>query len=701
VIEYRLLGALEAGVNGHAIKVGGYRQRTLLVMLLLRANQPVPRDVLVDQLWGEYPPPGAQHTLEVYISRLRKTLDEAAGNQQVLTRPGAYLLRAEDEQIDARRFERLAGQGRQALAANAPAEAAAQLRRALALWRGAALADLSDEPFAQPEIARLEDLRADVIEDRIDADLALGRHADVVGELRSLVAACPLRERRQEQLMVALYRCGRQPDALAAYRSARRAMVDELGIEPGPALQRAERAILEQAAWLDPPPRAAPPAAHPPRTRRRRLLVAAGTTLAVTLALLVTGLPSGSGGSLPRTAGPNTVGAINGSQNALSGVVTGTGRPGGVAYAAHAVWITDSSDNLLLRADPAHQVIDRIPVGRGPAGVAAGDGEIWVANELDGTVSEVNPGAGMVVATIPVGNGPAAIAFGFGSVWVGNQTDNTLSRIDPGSGRVIATLPLGSAPAGLAAGPRGMWVTCADTGRLLLIDPVGNRVSRTFPIGGSPDGVAVGAGSVWVADSGRTVTQVDPVTGRWWVIGTGRAPADAAPAGLAYADGAVWAAESLSGNIARIDPRTGTVRLIHVGNEPAELAAAGHSILATVLPSLASHRGGTLTVVTQVAAHDLPADTAVAWTTTLWQILSMTNDGLVGYRRVSGPAGDTPVPDLAAALPVPTDGGRTYTFRLRRGIRYATGAVVKPEDFRRALERVFIINHGTGPAMSE
>ena len=207
------------------------------------------------------------------------------------------------------------------------------------------------------------------------------------------------------------------------------------------------------------------------------------------------------------------------------------------------------------------------------------------------------------MATIRVGNGPAAIAFGFGSVWVGDQTDNTLSRIDPGSGRVVATVPLGSAPADLAAGPQGMWVTCADTGRLLLIDPARNRVSRAFPIGGSPGGVAVGAGSVWVADSGRTVTRLDPVTGRWQVIRTGHAPAGATPAGLAYTGGAVWAAEGLSGSIARIDPHTGAVRLIHVGNEPTELAAAGRSVLATVLPSLASHRGGTLTVVAQFPAH--------------------------------------------------------------------------------------------------
>ena len=190
VIDYRLLGPIEVGLNGDVLDIGGRRQRALLAILLLSANEPVSRDVLVDRLWGGSPPAGAQHTLEVYVSRLRKTLESAAGCQVVLTRPGAYVLRTRRERIDVRRFEGLAGEGRRALAADAPGLAAAELRAALALWRGAPLADLSDELFAQVEIARLEELRAGVIEDRIEADLALGRHADVVSELRC-AGCCP------------------------------------------------------------------------------------------------------------------------------------------------------------------------------------------------------------------------------------------------------------------------------------------------------------------------------------------------------------------------------------------------------------------------------------------------------------------------------------------------------------------------------
>jgi len=703
LIDYRLLGPIEAGLDGHALDIGGQKQRALLAILLLSANEPVSRNVLVDRLWGDHPPVGAQHTLEVYVSRLRKTLEPTAGGPVVLARPGAYVLRTPEERIDIRRFERLAAQGRRALEEDTPDRAAADLREALALWRGAPLSDVSQEQFARGEIARLEEMRAGVTEDLIDADLALGRHGDLVGELQALVAAHPLRERLHQQLMIALYRCGRQAEALAVYRSARQTLVHELGIEPSPGLKRVERAILAHDVSLEPPARAvrrqtiARPESRAPRwaagSRRARLLAAAVMTLAVLLALLVSNSSQGPGGSAVTAAGPETVGVIDTARGVVMGAVTGIGRPAGLAYGAGAVWITDSSHDLLLRVDSAHQVVDRIPVGRGPAGVTTGGGLVWVANEFDGTVSEVSPAAGVLVGTITVGNGPEAIASGYGSVWVANLTDNTLSRIDQDSGNILATIPLGSAPTGLAAGDHGIWVTSAETGRLLFVDPRTSRVSRAFSVGVSPSGVAFGAGSVWVADSAGTVARVDPATGRARTILAG-----GSPAGIVYASGAVWVAGSDRGSVARIDPRTGSVRLTHVGSEPTALAAAGRDVLATVLPSLASHRGGTLRAFSGLAKDMSPGDLATAWNYPAWQVFSITNDGLVAFRHVGGTAGSTVVPDLAIALPVPADNGTAYTFRLRPGIRYSSGALVRPEDFRRALERVFRINQGAGPA---
>jgi YVTN family beta-propeller protein len=720
VIDYRLLGPLEVAVNGHAVDVGGLKQRTLLAILLLHANQPVHRDVLIDQLWAEHPPAGAEHAVEVYIWRLRKALESAAGSQGVLTRPGSYLLQAAEEQVDVARFERLAEAGRRALAAEDPGRAAADLGEALALCRGPLLADFRSEPFAQTEIARLEELRAGVVEDRIEADLALGRHASVVSELEVLVAVQPLRERLHQQLMIALYRCGRQADSLAVYQKARRTLVADLGIEPGESLRRLERAILEQDPSLEPPPTTRSSQAlnlvdgsrprHPavvtaravdsvaqrdrPRISARiggKWLLAVAGALAATIAVLV---PVATHGSAQLAAGPDTVGVIDVGQTDVSAVVTGVGRPNGVAYGAGAAWVTDSADNFLLRVDSAGQVIDRIPVGSGPAGVTVGDGEVWVANELDGTVSEVNPGAGTQVATIGVGVGPDAIAFGYGSVWVANVTSDSLSRIGAATGQVVATIPLSGAPAGVAVGDGAVWVTTQETGELLRVDPGNDRPSQAIAIGQSPDGLAVGGGSVWVADTGGTVSRFDPRTGKVRTIKVGGAPAD-----VAYSGGAVWVANSVSGSVSRIDPGAGTTRIIHVGNEPTDLAAVGNDVWATVLPSLASHRGGTLTIVAlQPPGHPtLPTDPAVAYYTQTWQMLTITNDGLVGYRQVGGLAGDQLVPDLATALPVPADGGRTYTFHLRPGIRYSTGALVRPEDFRWAIERVFMIDKQQNP----
>ena len=258
MIEFRVLGPLEASVDGAPVKLGPPQQRALLALLLLNANEVVSRDRLVDGLWGERPPATAAKLVQVYVSALRKVLDAGV----LLTRTPGYLLRVAPGALDLDRFQRLAREGSAALAAGAAEAASESLREALELWRGPALADLTDAPFAHAEIARLDELRLAALCDRIEADLALGR-VDVVGELAALIAEHPLRERLRGQLMLALYRSGRQADALAAYQDARRTLVDQLGIEPGRELRELEQAILRQDPTLDPSPaaeRAAEPA---------------------------------------------------------------------------------------------------------------------------------------------------------------------------------------------------------------------------------------------------------------------------------------------------------------------------------------------------------------------------------------------------------------------------------------------------------
>ncbi len=258
-IQFRILGPFEARKAGRPLQLGGARQQSLLAILVLHANQVVPRDRLIADLWDREPPETAGKMIQNYVSQLRKLLEPEDASrmrlQQVLvTRTHGYELVIDPDQIDAKLFERLVEEGRRELAGGVPGRAAELLREALGLWRGPVLADFVYEPFAQGEIARLEELRLTAIEDRIEADLALGRHADVVGELESLAAQHPLREPLRGHLMLALYRSGRQAEALDVYQKTRELLVDRLGIEPTPALKRLERAILLQDPALEPVP---------------------------------------------------------------------------------------------------------------------------------------------------------------------------------------------------------------------------------------------------------------------------------------------------------------------------------------------------------------------------------------------------------------------------------------------------------------
>jgi DNA-binding SARP family transcriptional activator/tetratricopeptide (TPR) repeat protein len=255
-MEFRILGPLEVcDEGGRTLDIGG-KQRALLALLLLNANEAVSTDRLIEDLWDGNPPDTAAKALQVYVSQLRKLL----GRDRLQTRPPGYLLRVEPDELDVERFRRLQDNGK--------------LQEALSLCRGPPLSDFADERFAQAEIGRLEELRLACLEERIEQDIAEGRHADLVGELEALVAKQPLRERLRAQLMLALYRSRRQAEALEAYQQARKALVDELGIEPSPELQDLERRILRQDATLELEPR---PSARPagPSTRH-----AAGTFVA-------------------------------------------------------------------------------------------------------------------------------------------------------------------------------------------------------------------------------------------------------------------------------------------------------------------------------------------------------------------------------------------------------------------------------------
>jgi YVTN family beta-propeller protein len=690
-VEFKLLGPIEVRIGGAVVPVDGAKQRALLALLLLHANEVVSRDRLIDELWGEVRTPGAGHRLETQVSRLRKTLEL---NGQLVGGRGGYALAVDPMRIDAYRFERMLEEGRSAAATGLTAEAAQTLREALALWRGGALADLAYERFARSEIERLEELRVAAIEERVDLELALGRHREVVAELDALAAKNPLRERLRAQLMLALYRSGRQGEALEAYQEYRRDLSEELGLEPGPGLQQLELAILHRDPALTPPHSPAAPsaleadaakAARPePRSRLRVLLAGVVlAALAATAALIAT---TGGGPATETLIAGDSVGAI-GPSGRLAGPSVALGSsPSVLAAGAGAIWTANYNSGTVSRVDPhTHAVVETIPGVLTPSGLAVAANDVWVTDSFAGTVSRIDPTVDQVVQTIPVGNAPTGAAAGNGSVWVVNSNDGTLTRIDPSSGEVLATIALGAGATSVATGLGGVWVSDAAGDRVFRVDPQTDHVTAAINVGTGPTGLAVGYGSVWVANSlDGTVSRIDPQTNT--ITATVNA-GDGAGA-VAIGDGGVWVSSQYAGTVSRIDPVSdAVVRTVRVGNRPQGLAVAAGLVWVGMRTAANGHRGGTLRVVTggQVDTVD------PVLTQNLGAALPLTYDGLTSYQRVGGSGSLQLVPDLAVSLPSATDGGTTYTFELRRGIRFSDGELVRPEDFRRALERDLVL----------
>ncbi len=702
--DYRILGPIEVSAGGRVIEIGGPRLRRLLAILLLHANEPVPRGTLVDDLWGDEPPTGAQGSLEVYISRLRKAL----GSPVLLTRPGAYYLLVGDGELDAEQFEQLVGQGRSELAQNKPGPAAASLRAALRLWRGPAFGDLGDESFAQVEAGRLEELRLGATEDRIEADLALGRHADVVGELEALVAAHPLRERLHGQLMVALYRNGRQAEALDAYRAARQMLVRELGLEPGPALQRLEGAILRQDPALDPPGTGAaltPPGPVPPglalagsaawpRTRRTRLAAIAAAAAGVLAASLLIGFRGPPAGQAT-LAGASGLVAVDTASDQIVHATRLAGAPGAVSGGSGSVWVADPGGGNVSRVDPGSGAeVDRILVGGGPGSITSGAGAIWVASTVDATVTRIDPATEAVTQTIPLpGANPGAIAYGAGGLWVADPVARELFEVDPATGSPRRTLPLDLQPSALAAADGALWVAGYDTGTIEKVDPVSGRATARVHVGNGPVAFAAQAGSLWVANSlDATVSRVDPVA----LAVTATIPVGSGPAALAAGTGSVWVANRYAGTVSRIDPRRNqSVASLAVGGAPTSLITGPGRLWVAVAAADGSHRGGTLTIAaaatldTSAPATNTSIDPAFFYYTFSPQFGGLAYDTLVTFQRSVGADGLRIVPDLALAIPAPSDSGATYAFRIRPGIRYSDGQTLRAGDFRRAIERLF------------
>ncbi len=702
-MEFGLLGPVEVEDEGRLIPLGSAKQRALLAILLLHGNEVVSRDRLINDLWGERPPESASHSLEVYVSRLRKALQPDGGESLLVTRPGGYALRLGSEQLDLSRFEHLAESGRSALAAGNYDTAAVQLREALSLWRGPALGDLAYEPFARPEAERLEEQRLAALEERIEAELALGRHAALIGELESLSREHPLRERLRGQLMLALYRCGRQAEALEAYRKTRHHLLDELGIDPSPALRRLEQAILRQDPALElsgqlPADEDGRPPIEPVARKGRRLSIpnwrsaglavaVAGLLIAVAAAATVV-LTGRSTRSLDRIDA-NAVGIVDPHGGRIRKELLLDATPAQLATGAASVWAVSPNSQTVSRIDPASvRVTQTIDVGGGPGGIAFGGNALWVANSLDGTVFRIDPGTNRVVDRIPVGNVPTAVAAGFGSIWTTNSGDLSVTRLNAKTGRHLKTIATGDVGRGIAAGGDAVWVSDDAAGRVSRIDPQTNVVTDRISVGNGASALAYGEGSVWVANGlDGTVSRINPVTDVPITL-----PVGGNPGRITIAGKDVWVSDEARNRIVRIDPqRNRVVASIETGNRAAGMTVAAGRIWVAAQAVGPPHRGGTLRIISTGFLGPLDPNGDYS----IWNLLIVTNDGLTAFKRVGGVDGSELVPDLATSLPKPSDGGRTYVFRVRAGIRYSNGRIVRPADFRYSLERLFAL-HSVG-----
>jgi ABC-type transport system substrate-binding protein/DNA-binding SARP family transcriptional activator len=683
-VEFSILGPISARADGREVTLGGPKLRALLTILLLRANEVVPRDRLIEGLWGERVPASASHTLDDYVSRLRKAL----GAGRIQTQAPGYRLRVDPGELDLDRFEALLAEGRASLAAADPAGALATFDRALALWRGPALADVVLELVGERDAEGLEERRVLAIELRMDAALALGGDADLVAELETLVRAHPFRERLLHALMLALYRSGRQAEALEAYQAARRRYAEELGLEPGPLVRELEQQILLHDPGLALGRRPAPTRAHRRKVAAGLAGAAAAAMVAVAVVFAVIAIPGGGSRSPAASASPRLLGIGLGSGGSGRAVAL-RGAPAVLAGDGGSVWLADPDAGTVSRVDAdAGREVQRVALGGNPAVMAVAGGSVWVAGVPGETVTRIDRETEAVTQTVRLsGASTSAIAADADAdaVWVADAVGDRLVRIDPATGEIRGTVGLGLSPTALAVGAGGVWVADYGASSVAEVDAASGQTLVTVSPGKGPVAIAVGADGVWVANAlDSTVSRIDPASGA--VVAT--VPVPSGPIALAATGGSIWVASRYAGMVSEIDARTNTVvRRRDVGGSPTALSVAGDTLWVGMRPRVA-RSGGRLVLLSQ---EPVSVDPGRASHMSPFQSTGFVHDGLVAFNHASGPAGLQLVPDLAVALPAPTDGGRTYTFRLRPGIRYSDGRPVRAGDFRRGIERSFFL----------
>jgi DNA-binding SARP family transcriptional activator len=606
-VEYRVLGPLEVVDEGEPVSLGRLKERLVLAVLLLHANEFVSRERLIDELWGPAPPATARKAVNVYVSKLRQTLARD-GHDPIATADGGYRLVVDRDLLDADRMRRIVADARERMADGESEAASLLLQEALGFWRGPTLAGLALESFGRAEVAQLDELRLTLLMDRIDCDLARGRHEHVLGELQVLVREHPLRERLRAQQMLALYRADRQADALEVYQEARHDLMDELGIEPSESLQRLQQAVLRHDPALEAPAGtaaangavpvpaetdAAAPAAVSPRSRprrlalRRRYLVVAGLAAVAAAAALVAFFSTRGSGLRPPSSplsyvGPNDVASIDPATGKIS--VGGGGlKPGPMAVVGETLWIVGRRgigryDLRARHGMPPLQLgpgLEDIAVdAQGHAWVSGREPVVtWIGRVADGTGPYETPVVSTERIRVPL-PGAGAEAVGGGYLWVisdpRGRTGESVSLIDVRRRRLASKISLGRQTTAIAYGYRSAWIATYDpqdsTAWLSRVRPGSNPIESLeleSQDGAGPLAVAVGEGSVWVITSRGNLLGIDSRT----LQIVHRTPMIAEqPTLLAVGAGSVWTTDHKNYGVSQVNPRTDKiVRSIPLG----------------------------------------------------------------------------------------------------------------------------------------
>ena len=684
-VRVSLTGVVSLTVGGTTIaedSFPGRQGRLLFARLVLADNAAIPRDELAELLWPSGPPATWEKALSVLVSKLRALLAESGLDAQsaLVNVAGCYRLDLpEGTEIDVEAAEQAARASAAALVDGETERALALGLEALAVARRPFLAD-SDGAWVESVRRELADLADEALACATDSYLAAGRSAEAVRMAQEAVALQPFRESGHRRLMQAHAAAGNRAEGLRAYDRCRHLLADELGAYPSPETEAVFQQLLKQ------PEHAAVAAAPEPVARaliRRRRGLVAGVAIGAAGILAVVLLSRNSGA--PQAIGANSVAAVDAGDARLSSVTAASERYAALGFGRDELWAVDPANSAAVRLDTRDgSARDTVPVGDSPAAVTAAAGSVWVANSGDGTVSRVDPRRGTVVQTIPVGNGPAVIAADPGGVWVGNRLDSTVARIDPHTGKVIARISLPSAPTAVAVGTDAVWVSAESSATVFRIDPATNSVVGSLNVGHGAGALTATPAKVWVTNAeDRTVAGIDArrnaVTTTIVVGGT--------PTAVAAAGGKLWVARTDPPGLDEFDAASGRLlRAVKLGGPPNALALVGSRVW--ISTGSIGRVGGTLRLV---ANPDVTPtlDPALVYDGPRWALMVNVYDGLTAFRRSGGTAGTTVVPDLARSLPGASDGGLTYGFELRRGLRYSNGSPVRARDFAHAIERLF------------